>query len=280
MPTLAWLTDLHLDHVHRDEHDRVYQTIAARCADTAADAVLVGGDTATARSLLPCLERMSQVIERPLHLVLGNHDYYRGSIRDVRHAVRDLAARSAWIRWLPASGPIPLAPDTVLVGHGGWGDGRLGSGGRSEVQLADFSLIAELRGLGPAALFEQLGRLGDEAAASLASALEATTPSHTHVLVLTHVPPFREACWHEGQISGDPFLPHFACAATGAVLRAFADAHPARQVTVLCGHTHSPGEARIRPNLHVRTGGARYGEPAVQDVITVGGGTRPPPAAS
>jgi hypothetical protein len=92
-----------------------------------------------------------------------------------------------------------------------------------------------------------------------------------HVLVLTHVPPFREACWHEGRISSDDFLPHFACAATGTVLRDFADAHPERQVTVLCGHTHSAGEAVIRPNLRVRTGSARYGEPAVQDVITVAG---------
>jgi hypothetical protein len=36
---------------------------------------------------------------------------------------------------------------------------------------------------------------------------------------------------------------------------------PERKVTVLCGHTHGEGETWPLPNLHVRTGRARYGEP-------------------
>jgi hypothetical protein len=42
------------------------------------------------------------------------------------------------------------------------------------------------------------------------------------------------------------------------------------QLTVLCGHTRGGGEAEILPNLRVLTGGARYGNPAVQRVIGVG----------
>ena len=38
------------------------------------------------------------------------------------------------------------------------------------------------------------------------------------------------------------------------------------KMTVLCGHTHSPGFAQILDNLEVRTGGAQYGEPALQRV--------------
>ena len=40
-------------------------------------------------------------------------------------------------------------------------------------------------------------------------------------------------------------------------------------MTVLCGHTHSPGEAQVLPNLLVLTGGAEYGRPEVQRVLTV-----------
>jgi hypothetical protein len=40
-------------------------------------------------------------------------------------------------------------------------------------------------------------------------------------------------------------------------------------MTVLCGHTHSSGEAQILPNLRVLTGGAVYGKPALQRVLEV-----------
>jgi hypothetical protein len=40
-------------------------------------------------------------------------------------------------------------------------------------------------------------------------------------------------------------------------------------MTVLCGHTHSAGEARVLPNLRVLTGGAEYDRPEMQRMLTV-----------
>ena len=40
-------------------------------------------------------------------------------------------------------------------------------------------------------------------------------------------------------------------------------------MTVLCGHTHGRGEARILENLLVLTGGATYGKPEVQRILEV-----------
>jgi len=88
-------------------------------------------------------------------------------------------------------------------------------------------------------------------------------------LLLTHVPPFKASCWHEGQISDDEFLPHFACRAVGDVLVEAMQKHPKCDLTVLCGHTHSPGEATILPNLLVKTGGAEYGSPCIQELIAI-----------
>jgi hypothetical protein len=82
--------------------------------------------------------------------------------------------------------------------------------------------------------------------------------------VLTHVPPFREACWYEGRISDDNWLPYFTCKAMGDVLTRVMRERPQKRMTVLCGHTHGAGEADILPNLHVRTGGAEYGRPEPQ----------------
>ena len=47
-------------------------------------------------------------------------------------------------------------------------------------------------------------------------------------------------------------------------------AHPERTMTVLCGHTHGAGYVRILENLEVRTGGAVYGVPELQEILELG----------
>ena len=116
----------------------------------------------------------------------------------------------------------------------------------------------------------KLQALADGSAAGLRVALADALPRSRRVIVLTHVPPFREACWHEGAISDENWLLHFTCQAVGDVLLAGADAHPEAELTVLCGHTHWGGEGTVRPNLRVLTGGAVYGKPCVQRVIVDG----------
>jgi 3',5'-cyclic-AMP phosphodiesterase len=87
------------------------------------------------------------------------------------------------------------------------------------------------------------------------------------VIQLLHVPPFREACWHEGAVSNDDWLPHMGCKAVGEVILACMRKHPDRRLTVLCGHTHSLGEIRPLRNVRVLTGGSTYGTPAVAKVL-------------
>ena len=115
--------------------------------------------------------------------------------------------------------------------------------------------------------FAKLNVLGDEAAEYLDRHVREALSQRRDVIVLTHVPPFRDSCWHEGRISNDDFLPHFACRAVGDRLAAIMSGRPDRAMTVLCGHTHSPGVASILDNLTVRTGAAVYGEPTLQLVL-------------
>ncbi|MGK3982814.1 metallophosphoesterase [Sorangium sp. So ce136] len=260
---LAWATDVHLNFLSREDLAHFCSTLAA----TPSDAVLFTGDIAEAASLRPLLETVARAIERPLYFVLGNHDFYRGSIAAVRAEAAELSAASPWLRWLPSIPPVELGPDTALIGHDGWADARLGDYQRSPVMLNDYVLIEELASLGRARRREALHRLGDEAAAYLRRVLPEALERYRRVIVATHVPPFKEACWHEGQISNDDWLPHFTCKATGEAIREAAEQHPERRIEVLCGHTHGAGVAQILPNLVVRTGGAEYGEPVVQCVI-------------
>jgi len=260
---LAWLTDIHLDFVGDAGTDRLCDEIAG----SGGEAVLLGGDIAKAGSLEAFLRRMAGRLRSPLYFVLGNHDFYGGSVEGVRRRVATLTREGLGASWLGALDVVSLTSKTALVGHDGWGDAHLGDHWRSGVILNDFLLIEDLRLLAKADLARVLGELGDASAAHLRGVLPKALDRHEHVLVLTHVPPFRDACWHQGQISDDDWLPYFTCKAVGDALLEVMSARSDRRMTVLCGHTHSPGECRPLPNLRVLTGAARYGQPAIQQPL-------------
>lgn len=262
---LGWVTDPHLNFVPLHERAQFY----ARLNSERLDALLLGGDIGEANSVGHLLTEMEAALQIPIYFVLGNHDFYRGSLHGVREDIARQAAASVRLHWLPGSGVVPLTGATALVGHDGWADGRVGDFMRSEVMLNDHVLIKELRIPSKRELYEKLNALGDEAAAFLDARVREALAQYVNIVVLTHVPPFREACWYEGRISDDDYLPHFACKAVGDRLAAIMREHPDRKMTVLCGHTHGAGEARMLDNLVVFTGGAVYGKPALQRVIKV-----------
>ncbi|HYU16074.1 MAG TPA: metallophosphoesterase [Candidatus Acidoferrum sp.] len=256
---LAWATDVHLDLIPPREVERFADAVAAEQPD----ALALSGDIAEAPTLEAILEVLAARLDRPIYFVLGNHDFYRGDIASVRARAAGLAGRSAHLVWLPAAGVVPLSRSTALVGVDGWGDGRLGDFAGSRIDLADWVLIADLR-LARDARLARLRALGDESAAELRRLLGQALAGFEEVVVVTHVPPFREAAWHEGRPSDDQWLPWFSCAATGEVLLEAAASHPDRAILVLCGHTHGSGEHAPAPGLRVLTGGATYGAPELQ----------------
>lgn len=260
MMRLAWATDVHLNFVSGQQIAAFAQALVAE----EPDAVVLSGDIAEAPTLREHLLAIEAVVQRPLYFVLGNHDYYGGSIAGVRAVARELTATSRWLRWLPEAGVVPLPGGVALIGHDGWADARAGDFERSSVFLNDYLLISELRDLDRAELRRRLAALGDEAAAYFQRVLPQALAIGKRVVAAIHVPPFRAACWHEGAISNDDWLPHFTCVAAGVAMAQIMAAHPEAELLVLCGHTHGAGVARIAPNLKVLTGGADYGAPQPQ----------------
>jgi predicted phosphohydrolase len=262
---LAWATDIHLDFL-KPEGLESFTTTLER---SRADAFLIGGDIAKAGSIEKHLRTFELRLMRPVYFVLGNHDFYVGSISKVRAAMTALTLRSKLLRWLPAAGTIPLGGSTALVGHDGWGDARYGNVDTTPVRMNDFVMIEELSGIPRETRRERLRALGDEAAAFVRKALATAFESFRKVVFLTHVPPFRESCWHEGKISDDDWLPYFTCRAVGDALLEIMRPRPDRDLTVLCGHTHGAGSAEVLPNLRVWTGGAEYGAPRIEKLLEI-----------
>ena len=112
---LAWLTDLHLNFCP----GRV-QELLDRVDATEPDVVLIGGDIGEAPDVIGYFEQFA-TLDRPVYFVLGNHDFYRGSIRQVRAAAEGLCRRVENLNYLPSAGVVELTSGAALVGHDGWG---------------------------------------------------------------------------------------------------------------------------------------------------------------
>jgi len=262
---LAWATDIHLDFLDAAQID----AFTRRMDESRADAFLLGGDIAKAGSVERHLRALESRLLRPIYFVLGNHDFYIGSISRVRAAMKELSGRSKLLRWLPAVGVIELGPQTALIGHDGWGDARIGNVDTTPIHLNDFVMIEELSSLRRDARRDRLRALGDEAAAFIRETLPQAFARRPKAVFLTHVPPFRESCWHDGKISGEDWLPYFTCKAVGDALLEILHGHPEWDLTVLCGHTHGEGTTEPLPNLRVWTGGADYGAPRIERIVEV-----------
>jgi predicted phosphohydrolase len=269
---LVWATDIHLDHVDPDQAMGFLDAIKSKKGD----GLLLGGDMSSAGNLAEDLTLIADTVDQPVYFVLGNHDFYGGSIAGTRRVTGNLA--SSGLNWLPSCGCLEIAPGVGLVGIGGWGDARNGNHENSAVMLTDYFVIAELKAVydtesgemtlrSQPALKEKLRALGRESAATLRPQLTEAAARFNQVIVLTHVPPFPEAAWHEGAPSADDWLPGFSCRAMGEELFRIAEEYPDSEFTVLCGHTHGDGVARILPNLVVHTQGAEYGQPGFKMVV-------------
>lgn len=263
MKRALWINDIHLDFLEDEDVDNFLSLVDGEKPDV----VLLAGDISLANHIIDHLRRIERRIEAPVCFVLGNHDFYHGSIAGVRREVAQLDQNSEKLHWLNQTGVYELSETTAIVGHDGWGDARVGNFDTSLVELNDFFLIDELTGRDRAGLVQVLRELGDEAADHFRKVLPRALETHRDVVVVTHVPPFREATWYDGRVSNDDWAPFFCCQAGGDAIREVASAHPDGRVTVLCGHTHGEGDIKILPNLRVLTGGARYRAPQIQAVL-------------
>ncbi len=250
---LAWLTDIHLNFLEIEERNSFYEKIL----QSGSDAILITGDIAEAPSLAGMLNEILAYINKPIYFVLGNHDYYRGGIQDVREGIIELSQSNPELFWLGASGIQKLDKSTILLGQDAWADGRLGDFPNSRVALNDSRLITDLfdaKLLGRFKLLEKMQQLADIDANRLENdLLKAIDYKPRKILVLTHVPPFKEACTYQGRMSDDDWLPFFSSKATGDVLERTAERNQDIEFLVLRGHTHGKADVQILNNLTVNS---------------------------
>jgi predicted phosphohydrolase len=191
---LTWITHVHLNFLEKDGRIDFYHTLIA----TDSDGVVISCDISEATSIAPILKEIANATQKPIYFVLGNHDYYRGSINDVLSKTTSITKDEPFLFWLPKSGPQKLNDEVVLVGQDCFADGRYGDYANSRIVLNDSRMIVDLfqcGALGKYPLLEKMQQLADQDANELESSIEQAVRSYNpkKIVILIHVPPFREA---------------------------------------------------------------------------------------
>lgn len=254
--SIVWTTDLHLDRL--SERDYLEYKEYLRKLNPAG--LIISGDIGEGETLYKSLRDFNDSFDFPIYFVLGNHDFYYVTFADVKSKIRRLVADCENLHWLTESEIISLNDSTALIGVEGWGDGKNGSLNFSEAGSRDLHSIKDFQALSRNEIALLMNSLGEEYAKLLKPKLLEAVGKYRRVRLVTHVPPFIEACYDRSlRICNEFKLPFYTCQSIGNLLLEVMSANPACQLTVLCGHTHEKCDVRILENLRVRVKESGYG---------------------
>lgn len=248
---VVWLSDLHLNFVS----DADVELFAYRVDALKPDTVLLSGDISDSRNLHKHLEILRFL---PMYYVLGNHDYYHGSISAVRKSLDNDP------QYLSNLGVVRLARDIAVIGADGWADMRNGCE-NSSLQINDDYLIWELSNI--CSIKDQKKavrqRLADADAQHIANLLPDSLAENKVTIVLTHVPPFIEVC-----VPGDSEgLPYFSSKSMGQVIVRSLNGTSSGRCLVLCGHAHTAVVYMRSQRLVIMAAQAEYGKLAIANIF-------------
>jgi Icc-related predicted phosphoesterase len=262
---LGWATDIHLDFVQIHGLKQLIRSIKLRKLD----ALALTGDIATAGTVATDLLRFREEFKIPIYFVLGNHDFYGGSIAEVRERIIELTQIYPDLVYLTCRGVISLNKKTAIIGHDGWPDGKAGDFFNSRVSLRDFYVIQELINLSRDERYHILNRYGEDAADQAKEILLKALEDHEQVIMLTHVPPYRGVALYQNKPTEPEWAPYFVSISMGEMITEVMAEYPDQHLLVLCGHTHSRAEYSPLANVKVIAGEAEYGDPALQQVFEI-----------
>ena len=274
---LAWATDIHLD-MTGDLFKRLKKLSEE---SKSCDGLLLTGDISVSSLLLQHLSLIESHFEKPIYFVLGNHDFYGSSIGSVRRRVIDHCMSSSYLKYMTSMPFVKLEEGTYLIGHDNWYDAQNGNPHNAELLMNDWIQIQDfnsaLRGsfggrvLDKGVIINVAQKLAQQAANHVANSIKAVVKSADHIVVMTHVPPFKESfnATKQGVDSVMNILPWYTSKIMGDTIISAARTYPHIKFTVLSGHAHSHYDDDLMNNLNVKVGRAIYGNPQLANSLTI-----------
>jgi len=183
--------------------------------------------------------------------LLGNHDYWGGTFKDVQASVEHL-------KYLPLVGPIRVR-NRQIVGEDGIGDGHLGRVTtrflmKGEILIKDLKYHPNPMMVRKEVSTQMVERLLNNLALC----------DMDDIYIFTHVPPFDHE--YEGAPTETEKKPYYIWGQGGEAIEEWVAKHLSKRVHVISGHCHWYNHVVLSDRLQFTTLPAEYGSPTVQRV--------------
>lgn len=278
MTRLAWMTDIHLD-MAGDVFGKINSLVST---SRDADGIVITGDISNGGNIAAHLSLLEQAFEKPIYFVLGNHDYYGSGFSVVRNKVVELCRNSSYLKYMSSLPFIRFENGVHLIGHDGWYDAQNGNPQSDNmfmndwIQISDFNVALRNAPMGRVlnkhVIIDISRRLAQQSVNHVANAIKAVAKQSQHIIIATHVPPFKESYTafenHRG-FSVMDLLPWYTSKIMGDTILSAAQTYPHIKFTVLSGHAHSHYDNDLLNNLTVKVGQAKYGNPQWASSLTI-----------
>ena len=267
---LVWASDIHLDH-------GASPTVFGKDLAPVGDALILSGDIASGMCLHSSLVGLAKAYGKPIYFVLGNHDLWGSSFEWAARDALDAESQNSNLCWL-RSKVVTLADGVAITGDDGWYDAYHGSADDSRIIMRDWIAIQDFAGKfdRTAWMFgyrdELIAAIRKAAAPSARRAKESlrvAAATHSRVIFVTHIPPFRELAVRSHDVENHEWIPWYCSQMMGDAILSVADEFPGVSFEVLCGHTHMRAVCSPRENVTARTAQATYAVPDYEDVILI-----------
>jgi 3',5'-cyclic-AMP phosphodiesterase len=282
---LAWATDIHFDHIYKNEQSKVKE-FTKSIQKQNPDILLLTGDIDLGLAsdkygnlgVVETVKKIQELVKCDVLFVCGNHDFYYEYFENVRKQSNHLTLEKDHVLYLHKKAIIELNRDTALIGIDGWYDGHAGDLLHSTIIMNDFLKIKDFNDkskvcdekLSPFTqeMKEKLTKLAKPGIDYVTECLPKLFKSYKKVVLGTHVPPFWKACYDsKNKLASKNSAPFHVNKLLGDALVRVMKRYPKKELLVLCGHSHFHADYSPLKNLRVITGGAQYGSPLAQNCV-------------
>lgn len=233
--------------------------------------LILSGDISCGLTIHDMLVFLAKKLEYiPIYYVLGNHDYYSTSIGSITNSLQNLHVKYPNLLWLTKQDIIPLNDKVALIGDDGWYDVRLGNPIYLHYNL-DWIMISEFRKLSSFEEKIQYGRrLAEESTERLKIKLERALREYQTVYIITHMPPYEEACRGKGTDTEEFWLSYNVNFTMGKMIENVMNNRDTQNVVVIAGHSHVPAIVQVAHNIECLVqSGKYYGSPIAHNCLFI-----------
>lgn len=263
---IAWASDVHVNFVTLKQFNEFVNSLKG------CDKLIISGDIAEAGSNIGYLSLLQSAI--PTYYVLGNHDFYNGSIE------QEKARHSEYVNYLGGDQVICI-DDTCIIGVDSFADGRAGDYENSNIVLNDHLYIKEFSQciterrlysvkFDRTKLLKRMQKYADRDTRDLKrKVLKAIKSGYTEIFIVTHVPMFECVTRYQCLPTSKEFLPFYCSYRMGQEMLNIFKKYPHVNFTLLAGHTHEKTTLQLRDNVRLYVAGAEYRYPAIAKVFEI-----------